>query len=124
MQQARSPGGHFAGIQFYLDNIDSSKWPYRLPSPAVTNMAAEMEQIESVLADRANAMGVELRRGLGVENLESSGEDVTIRAGAETFCGRWLVGCDGGRSSVRRSAVLNSSARIPSSPAIRLKSDG
>ena len=87
MQQARSPGGHFAGIQFYLDNIDSSKWPYRLPSPAVTNMAAEMEQIESVLADRANAMGVELRRGLGVENLESSDEDVTIRAGAETFRG-------------------------------------
>ena len=31
MQQARRPGGHFAGIQFYLDNIDSSKWPYRLP---------------------------------------------------------------------------------------------
>ena len=103
MQQARSPGGHFAGIQFYLDNIDSSKWPYRLPSPAVTNMAAEMEQIESVLADRANAMGVELRPGLGVENLESSDEDVTIRAGAETFRGLWLVGCDGGRSTVRKA---------------------
>ena len=72
MQQARRPGGHFAGIQFYLDNIDSSKWPYRLPSPAVANMAAEMEPIESALAARANAMGVELRRGLGVENLESS----------------------------------------------------
>src|ERR1700749_2429183 len=24
MQQSRRPGGHFAGIQFYLDNIDSS----------------------------------------------------------------------------------------------------
>jgi 2-polyprenyl-6-methoxyphenol hydroxylase-like FAD-dependent oxidoreductase len=103
MQQARRPGGHFAGIQFYLDNIDSSKWPYRLPSPAVTNMAAEMEPIESALAARANAMGVELRRGLGVENLESSDEDVTIRAGAETFRGRWLVGCDGGRSTVRKA---------------------
>jgi 2-polyprenyl-6-methoxyphenol hydroxylase-like FAD-dependent oxidoreductase len=103
MQQARRPGGHFAGIQFYLDNIDSSKWPYRLPSPAVANMAAEMEPIESALAARANAMGVELRRGLGVENLESSDEDVTIRAGAETFRGRWLVGCDGGRSTVRKA---------------------
>ena len=103
MQQARRPGGHFAGIQFYLDNIDSSKWPYRLPSPAVTNMAAEMEPIESALAARANAMGVELRRGLGVENLESSDEDLTIRAGAETFRGRWLVGCDGGRSTVRKA---------------------
>jgi 2-polyprenyl-6-methoxyphenol hydroxylase-like FAD-dependent oxidoreductase len=83
MQQARRPGGHFAGIQFYLDNIDSSKWPYRLPSPATANLAAEMEQIESVLAARANAMGVELRRGLGVENLKSSDEDVTIRVGAD-----------------------------------------
>jgi 2-polyprenyl-6-methoxyphenol hydroxylase-like FAD-dependent oxidoreductase len=103
MQQARRPGGHFAGIQFHLDNIDSSKWPYRLPSPAPTNLAAEMEQIESVLAARANAMGVELRRGLGVEDIDLSDEDVTIRAGSETFRGRWLVGCDGGRSTVRRA---------------------
>src|SRR6202789_2410246 len=103
MQQARRPGGHFAGIQFHLDNIDSSKWPYRLPSPAPTNLAAEMEQIESVLAARANAMGVELRRGLGVEDIDLSDEHVTIRAGAETFRGRWLVGCDGGRSTVRRA---------------------
>src|SRR3954454_15795539 len=28
MQQPRRPGGHFAGIQFYQDNIDSSKWQY------------------------------------------------------------------------------------------------
>jgi 2-polyprenyl-6-methoxyphenol hydroxylase-like FAD-dependent oxidoreductase len=103
MQQARRPGGHFAGIQFFLDNIDTSKWPYRLPSPAVTNLAAEMEQIESVLATRAKAMGVEIRRGVGVEDVASSDEHVTIRAGAETFRGRWLVGCDGGRSTVRKT---------------------
>jgi 2-polyprenyl-6-methoxyphenol hydroxylase-like FAD-dependent oxidoreductase len=103
MQQARRPGGHFAGIQFYLDTVDSSKWPYRLPSPALTNMAAEMEQIESALAARANAMGIELRRGLGVENLEPSDDDVVVRAGAETFRGLWLVGCDGGRSTVRKA---------------------
>jgi 2-polyprenyl-6-methoxyphenol hydroxylase-like FAD-dependent oxidoreductase len=75
----------------------------RLPSPAAANMAAEMEQIESVLAARANATGVEIRRGLGVEDLDPSDEDVTIRAGAETFRGRWLVGCDGGRSTVREA---------------------
>ena len=26
MKQTRKPGGHFAGSQFYLDNIDASKW--------------------------------------------------------------------------------------------------
>jgi hypothetical protein len=38
MQQPRRPGGHFAGIQFYYDTIDTSKWQYRLPSPAGTSM--------------------------------------------------------------------------------------
>ncbi len=27
MQQPRRPGGHFAGIQFFYDDIDTSKWP-------------------------------------------------------------------------------------------------
>jgi 2-polyprenyl-6-methoxyphenol hydroxylase-like FAD-dependent oxidoreductase len=104
MQQPRRPGGHFAGIQFYYDNIDTSKWRYRLPSPAGTSMAVEMEHLESALAARASAMGVEIRRGLGVEELDPSDENVTIRAGGETFCGRWLAGCDGGRSTVRKAA--------------------
>lgn len=103
MQQPRRPGGHFAGIQFYLDNIDTSKWPYRLPSPAGTSMAVEMESLESALAARAIALGVEIRRGLGVEGFDQSEKDVTVRAGGEIFRGQWLVGCDGGRSTVRRA---------------------
>ncbi|WP_407158368.1 FAD-dependent monooxygenase [Bradyrhizobium sp. STM 3557] len=103
MQQQRRPGGHFAGIQFHLDNIDRSKWPYRLPGPAESSIAVEMEHLESVLAARASAMKVEIRRGLGVEDLEQSDADVTIRAGGATFRGRWLVGCDGGRSTVRKA---------------------
>ncbi|MGO4339092.1 FAD-dependent monooxygenase [Labrys sp. KB_33_2] len=102
MQQSRRPGGHFAGIQFFHDNIDPSKWPYRLPSSAVAGIPVTMEHLESVLAARAQAMGVEIRRGLGVEGFEQSDEDVTIRAGTSTFRGRWLVGCDGGRSTVRK----------------------
>jgi len=103
MQQPRRPGGHFAGIQFYLDTIDASKWPYRLPSPAGTSMAVEMESLESALAARASAMGAEIRRGLGVEDFDQSDDEVTIRAGGESFRGRWLVGCDGGRSTVRKA---------------------
>jgi 2-polyprenyl-6-methoxyphenol hydroxylase-like FAD-dependent oxidoreductase len=103
MQQPRRPGGHFAGIQFYHDNIDTSKWLHRLPGPAGTTMAVEMEHLESVLAARASATGVEIRRGLGVEDLDQSGEEVTIRAGGQIFRGRWLVGCDGGRSTVRKA---------------------
>lgn len=101
-QQLHRQGGHFAGIPFDYDNVDVSKWPYRLPGPGGTSMATDMEQIESALAARASAMGVQIRRGLGVEDFEQSQDEVTIRAGGETFRGRWLVGCDGGRSTVRK----------------------
>ncbi|MBE1159866.1 FAD-dependent monooxygenase [Dyella acidiphila] len=104
MEQPRQPGGHFAGIQFYQDRIDVSKWPYRLPSPAGTSMAVEMQSLESLLAARASAMGAEIRRGLGVEGVEQTHAGVTVRAQGETFQGRWLVGCDGGRSTVRKAA--------------------
>lgn len=103
MQQPRRAAGHFAGLQFYDDNIDTSKWPHRLPTPAGTSMLVEMEILETVLAARARAMGAEIRHGLGVEGLEQSDEDVIIHAGCETFRGRWLVGCDGGHSTVRKA---------------------
>ena len=102
-QQARRPSGHFAGIQFFHDRIDSSKWPYRLPSPAGTSLLVDMEHLESVLAARASAMGAEIRRGLGVEALDQTDEGVTVSAAGQSFRGRWLVGCDGGRSTVRKA---------------------
>src|ERR1700722_2318698 len=105
-QQPRRPAGHFAGILFDENNIDTTKWQYRLPSPAFANMAPTMEHIESVLAARAGAMGVEIRRGIGVEDFDQSDEGVTIRAGGESFRGGWLVGCDGCRSTVRKLRVF------------------
>lgn len=103
MQQQRRPAGHFAGIQFFDDDIDASQWPYRLPSPASTHMMVDMESLETVLAARASAKGVDIRRGLTVEEIDQAGEEVTIRTDGETFRGRWLVGCDGGRSTVRKA---------------------
>ncbi|MFE0759390.1 FAD-dependent monooxygenase [Inquilinus sp. NPDC058860] len=112
MQQPRRPGGHFAGIPFYQDDIDSSQWPYRLPSPAGTSMAVDMETLETVLAARAAALGVEIRRGLGVEGFDQA-DEVTIRAGGETVRGRWLVGCDGGRSTVRKAGGFDFAGTDP-----------
>lgn len=103
MQQSRRPGGHFAGIPFFHDNIDTARWPYRLPGPAGTHVATDMERVEAVLAARASATGVEIRRGIGVEGFDQSDDAVTLRAGGETLRGRWLVGCDGGRSTIRKA---------------------
>lgn len=103
MHQQRRPGGHFAGIQFFHDNIDASKWTYRLPDSTPVTLASSMEEIEAILERRATAMGAEIRRGAGVDGFEQSDEAVTIRAGGQIFHGRWLVGCDGGRSTVRKA---------------------
>jgi 2-polyprenyl-6-methoxyphenol hydroxylase-like FAD-dependent oxidoreductase len=104
LQQPRRAAGHFAGIQFFHDKIDAARWAYHLPSPAGTGLAVTMETLETVLAARASAMGAEIRRGCAVKEIEQSADGVTIRAGNETFHARWLVGCDGGRSTIRKLA--------------------
>lgn len=100
--QHRGPAGHFAGIAFDYSNIDSSRWTYRLPSTADTQFGSETEHLERVLTAHALSVGVEIRRGQGVEGVEPSDEEVTVRAGEQRFRARWLVGCDGGRSTVRK----------------------
>ncbi|EJN15535.1 2-polyprenyl-6-methoxyphenol hydroxylase-like oxidoreductase [Bradyrhizobium sp. YR681] len=112
MQQQRRPGGHFAGIQFFHDQIDATQWPYRLPGP-IANMAADMASIEDILAIRAGALGAEIRRGCAVEAFTQSSDGVTVELAGETVHGRWLVGCDGGRSSVRKAAGIGFTGTDP-----------
>lgn len=103
MQQTRKPAGHFAGIQFFQDDVDDARWSWRLPTPADAVVAVDMDTLETVLAARANSLGVEIRRGFGVTSIAASGDDVIVEAAGETFRGRWLVGCDGARSTVRKA---------------------
>lgn len=112
MQQQRRPGGHFAGIQFFHDRIDSTQWPYRLPGP-IGSIAADMASIEAILAIRAETLGVEIRRGCGVEAIEPSDDGVTVEAGGATIRSRWFVGCDGGRSTVRKAAGIGFTGTDP-----------
>src|SRR5882724_5941526 len=100
--QLRGPAGHFAGITFDYRNIDSSRWTYRLPGPADTQLGSEMEHLERVLAAHALSAGVEIERGHGVEGFEASNDEITVRAGERRVRARFLVGCDGGRSTVRK----------------------
>lgn len=112
MQQQRRPGGHFAGIQFFHDQIDSAQWPYRLPGP-IGSIAADMASIEAVLALRATTLGATIRRGCGVESLTQSDDGVTVETAGGMARGRWLVGCDGGRSMVRKAAGIGFAGTDP-----------
>jgi len=112
MKEKRRPGGHFAGIDFFLDQIDQSQWPCRLLHSAGP-MAADLESIDAVLTDRAEELGVTIIHGVGVSGVDATDRDVTVRASEETFRGSWLVGCDGGRSAVRKAAGFGFSGTDP-----------
>jgi 2-polyprenyl-6-methoxyphenol hydroxylase-like FAD-dependent oxidoreductase len=100
--QSRRQAGHFAGIPFYFDDIDTSQWAHRLPSSTDTMLLSEMEELETVLARRAQALGVAIKRGGAVTGLHQTGDGVRVESDGQSFQGKWLVGCDGSRSVVRK----------------------
>ena len=93
--------GHFAGIPLRETMIDVSQWQNRLSSSTEPSLISELEELESVLAHRAQALGVNIMRGTGVSAFEQSAESIVVQSGSESFHGTWLVGCDGSRSVVR-----------------------
>jgi 2-polyprenyl-6-methoxyphenol hydroxylase-like FAD-dependent oxidoreductase len=101
-QGAQRQGGHFAGIPFLDSNIDTSQWKYRLPGSTDTNLITEMQELEMVLTRRAESLGVEIRRGLAITGFHQTKVGVTVQSDDQSFQGKWLVGCDGSRSVVRK----------------------
>jgi 2-polyprenyl-6-methoxyphenol hydroxylase-like FAD-dependent oxidoreductase len=95
--------GHFAGIPFHERDIDTAQWKYRLSSSTAPSLVAEMDELETVLARRAEALGVEIQRSVAVTGFQQTEEGVTVQAGEQSFQGQWLVGCDGARSIVRKA---------------------
>ena len=102
VQGAGRQAGHFAGIPFLEANVDTSQWEYRLPSSTDASLISEMAELESVLLRRAEALGVEIKRGLAITDFLQTEHSVSVQSGNQSFQGKWLVGCDGSRSVVRK----------------------
>lgn len=95
--------GHFAGIPFYEGNLDRTAWA--LPDDALPlSLMSEMQELEAVLHRRAVSLGVDLRYDHAITTFQQSETEVIVTAGAHAFRARWLVGCDGARSIVRKIA--------------------
>lgn len=104
-------GGHFAGIMLDPAKFDFSGRKYMMGGPSAAGGAVSLEALELLLAEEAEKLGADLRRGIDVTGFREEDGIVTVQArqqsseaGEQTFKGRWLVGCDGGRSTVRKLA--------------------
>ncbi|MFJ9455264.1 FAD-dependent monooxygenase [Kitasatospora sp. NPDC101447] len=95
---------HFAGMGLDAGGIDASALPFRLPGPATEGFMTSLEAVSTVLARRAASLGVEIVRGVPVTAVTQDDDGATATAGGQEYRGRWLVGCDGGRSAVRALA--------------------
>jgi 2-polyprenyl-6-methoxyphenol hydroxylase-like FAD-dependent oxidoreductase len=102
--QAPRFGGHFAGITLDASKIDFSDRKYVVAGPSASGGMVSLEGIELLLAERAEKLGVDLRRGATVTNFSEDEDGVIVYAEDQSFQGKWLVGCDGGRSAVRKLA--------------------
>ncbi len=97
--------GHFAGHWLKADLIDVTDPEFAGRGPAETGALVGQQAVEALLGARAAELGVQIRRGVEVTGFEADGQGVTVTAadGGQIRAG-WLVGCDGGRSLVRRQA--------------------
>jgi 2-polyprenyl-6-methoxyphenol hydroxylase-like FAD-dependent oxidoreductase len=101
----RHPVGGFAGIRKPVPELDTAHG-YLLGIPQSIT--------DRLLAEHAEALGAEVRLGAEVAALSQDAEAVTVGLadGAELRA-RYLVGCDGGRSAVRKLAGIG----FPGEPA-------
>ncbi|AWT44317.1 MULTISPECIES: FAD-dependent monooxygenase [Streptomyces] len=91
----RAPATHFAGLRPLEFDASDTRHPYMLLIPQA--------HTERLLAERAAELGVRIRYGTEVTGLaqDADGVDVEV-AGGERLRARFLAGCDGSRSTVRR----------------------
>jgi rifampicin monooxygenase len=87
--------GYFAGIPTPLPRGLDTAHPYILGMPQTI--------IDRLLEERALEMDAEIRRGAEVVHLDQDADGATVHlADGKRVRGRFVVGCDGGRSTIRK----------------------
>jgi 2-polyprenyl-6-methoxyphenol hydroxylase-like FAD-dependent oxidoreductase len=85
-----------------------------LPTRHAYGLALRQSHIERILADWIEELAVPIYRNLEVTGFaqDETGIDVTL-SGGETLRASYLVGCDGGRSLVRKAAGIDFTGSDP-----------
>ncbi|MGK8503390.1 rifampin monooxygenase [Nocardia asiatica] len=88
-------GGLFGGVV--------KPWPEHLDTAHPYGLATPQPVTERLLTERALELGAEIRRGCELVGLTQDDDGVTVElADGTQLRSRYLVGCDGGRSTVRK----------------------
>jgi 2-polyprenyl-6-methoxyphenol hydroxylase-like FAD-dependent oxidoreductase len=97
--------GHFGGIQVPAGPVDEGDPSLCGRGAAGWYLQVPQVEVERILGQRAAELGVEVRRGVGVRGFDAEEAGVAVHLeGSGEVRVAWLVGCDGGRSLVRRLA--------------------
>ncbi|WP_214417129.1 FAD-dependent monooxygenase [Sphaerisporangium fuscum] len=96
--------GHFAGIMLDGKWFDGDDPGFGGLGPAGEIGFVNQQQLEMILGERAAELGVDLRRGVELTGFDADADGVTVATTGPSIRARWLVGCDGGRSTVRKLA--------------------
>jgi 2-polyprenyl-6-methoxyphenol hydroxylase-like FAD-dependent oxidoreductase len=103
--------GHFAGLS--LIRKDAQKEPERRSHPV------DQRAVEAMLADRALSLGIEVRRECDVTTFVQQEDGVDVKwaspTGRDHIRCSYLVGCDGGRSLIRKMAGFDFPGTPPTS---------
>jgi 2-polyprenyl-6-methoxyphenol hydroxylase-like FAD-dependent oxidoreductase len=96
--------GHFAGIMLDASKVDFSGHKWVLPGPSIGGGMVSLEALEDVLARHAIKLSADIRLSHEVIGFTETEDGVAVQTDSDSFQSKWLIGCDGGRSSVRRLA--------------------
>jgi 2-polyprenyl-6-methoxyphenol hydroxylase-like FAD-dependent oxidoreductase len=99
-------GGRFAAID--------KPWPEHLDTAHAYILGIPQPVTDRLLAEHATELGADIRRGSELVGLSQDSDGVTVElADGTQLRSRYLVGCDGGRSTVRKLLGVN----FPGEPA-------
>ena len=98
--------GHFAAIPLDNEKLDTTDPDIAAHNELVDATLVVQRDVEAILGGHADRLGLVVCRGVEVTGVTASADGVRVETSAGPLRAGYLVGCDGGRSAVRRAAAF------------------
>jgi 2-polyprenyl-6-methoxyphenol hydroxylase-like FAD-dependent oxidoreductase len=109
--------GHFGGIVLDAGNLDPADPDLTAGALLGPIGMVGQQQLEAILEARAVQLGADVRRGVSITGFETggfeAGDELIISTDQGPLRAGWLLGCDGGRSLVRKLAGFDFPGTAP-----------